>query len=91
MPGNVHELRPRAGDAEKITINLGYVDLGHIDLLVQEGSTPTALTSSAPPFATRSSGTRKPPSSQSREKASNWACAITAGTIWKPRRLLGRL
>ena len=37
MPGNVHELRPRAGDAEKITINLGYVDLGHIDLLVQEG------------------------------------------------------
>src|SRR5918997_4812272 len=37
MPGNVHELRPRTGDAEKITINLGYVDLGHIDLLVQEG------------------------------------------------------
>src|SRR5579859_7231015 len=24
------------GDNEKITINLGYVDLGHIDLLVQE-------------------------------------------------------
>ncbi len=24
-------------DTEKITINLGYVDLGHIDLLVQEG------------------------------------------------------
>jgi Arc/MetJ-type ribon-helix-helix transcriptional regulator len=24
------------GDSEKITINLGYVDLGHIDLLVQE-------------------------------------------------------
>src|SRR3712207_2002310 len=37
MPGNVQELRPRAGEAEKITINLGYVDLGHIDLLVQEG------------------------------------------------------
>jgi Arc/MetJ-type ribon-helix-helix transcriptional regulator len=32
------ELRPRAGaDTEKITINLGYVDLGHIDLLVQDG------------------------------------------------------
>jgi Arc/MetJ-type ribon-helix-helix transcriptional regulator len=29
---------PRSrGDSEKITINLGYVDLGHIDLLVQEG------------------------------------------------------
>lgn len=37
MAGNVRELRPRAGDAEKITINLGYVDLGQIDLLVQEG------------------------------------------------------
>ncbi len=29
--------RPRLPDAEKITINLGYVDLGHIDLLVAEG------------------------------------------------------
>jgi Arc/MetJ-type ribon-helix-helix transcriptional regulator len=37
MADNVHELRPRLGDSEKITINLGYVDLGHIDLLVQEG------------------------------------------------------
>ena len=27
----------RRGDSEKITINLGYVDLGHIDLLVREG------------------------------------------------------
>ena len=27
----------RASDSEKITINLGYVDLGHIDLLVDEG------------------------------------------------------
>ena len=24
-------------DSEKITINLGYVDLGHVDLLVQDG------------------------------------------------------
>jgi Arc/MetJ-type ribon-helix-helix transcriptional regulator len=37
MAGNVQELRPKAGDSEKITINLGYVDLGHIDLLVGEG------------------------------------------------------
>ena len=37
MADNVHELRPKAGDSEKITINLGYVDLGHIDLLVREG------------------------------------------------------
>ncbi len=27
----------RAADLEKITINLGYVDLGHVDLLVREG------------------------------------------------------
>ena len=27
----------RVGDSEKITINLGFVDLGHIDLLVAEG------------------------------------------------------
>lgn len=31
------ELRPRAGETEKMTINLGVVDLGQIDLLVQEG------------------------------------------------------
>ncbi len=28
---------PRASDTEKITINLGYIDLGQIDLLVAEG------------------------------------------------------
>lgn len=27
----------QVGESEKITINLGFVDLGHIDLLVQEG------------------------------------------------------
>jgi Arc/MetJ-type ribon-helix-helix transcriptional regulator len=33
----MQEKRPRALDSEKITINLGFVDLGHIDLLVKEG------------------------------------------------------
>ena len=37
MVDNVRELRPKPTDSEKITINLGYVDLGHIDLMVQEG------------------------------------------------------
>src|SRR6266436_7396777 len=37
MIGKVRELLPRGGDSEKITINLGYVDLGHIDLMVQDG------------------------------------------------------
>ena len=31
------EARPRLADSEKITINLGYVDLGQVDLLVREG------------------------------------------------------
>jgi Arc/MetJ-type ribon-helix-helix transcriptional regulator len=29
--------KPKGADAEKITINLGFVDLGQIDLLVTEG------------------------------------------------------
>src|SRR5918995_4269352 len=37
LADNVRELRPKAPDSEKITINLGYVDLGHIDLMVQDG------------------------------------------------------
>ena len=36
MSGVPTELRAKT-DSEKITINLGYVDLGHIDLLVREG------------------------------------------------------
>ncbi len=34
---SVHYLRSKAGETEKITINLGMIDLGQIDLLVQEG------------------------------------------------------
>ena len=38
MAGNTRELQPRAGsDTKKLTVNLGYVDLGHMDLLVQDG------------------------------------------------------
>ena len=37
MADNVRELRPKPTDSEKITINLGYVDLGQVDLMVQEG------------------------------------------------------
>lgn len=33
----IRVLRDKIPDTEKITINLGYVDLGRIDLLVQEG------------------------------------------------------
>ena len=34
---NIHDLRSKPSETEKITINLGYVDLGHVDLMVQEG------------------------------------------------------
>ena len=37
MAAEIHRLRDHAGETEKITINLGYVDLGQVDLLVQEG------------------------------------------------------
>src|SRR5271156_4274389 len=37
MADNVRQLRPKPNDSEKVTINLGSVDLGHIDLMVQEG------------------------------------------------------
>jgi Arc/MetJ-type ribon-helix-helix transcriptional regulator len=36
MAGNVQPLREKGAETEKITINLGFVDLGRIDLLVQE-------------------------------------------------------
>ena len=37
MADNIRELRPKIPDTEKITVNLGYVDLGQVDLMVQEG------------------------------------------------------
>ena len=37
MSDNVYKFRDKDTESEKITINLGYVDLGRIDLLVQEG------------------------------------------------------
>ena len=49
MPQNIHipsirmfshgpnKLMPKPPDSEKLTLNLGYVDLGHIDLMVRDG------------------------------------------------------
>lgn len=34
---NITPIRAKAGETEKVTINLGYVDLGQVDLMVQEG------------------------------------------------------
>jgi Arc/MetJ-type ribon-helix-helix transcriptional regulator len=37
MEMNIVECKPKLSESEKITINLGLIDLGQIDLLVQEG------------------------------------------------------
>jgi Arc/MetJ-type ribon-helix-helix transcriptional regulator len=39
LPSNSTALepKPRSGETEKMTVNVGVVDLGHVDLLVQEG------------------------------------------------------
>jgi Arc/MetJ-type ribon-helix-helix transcriptional regulator len=37
ISGSSLEPRQRAGETEKMTVNVGVVDLGHVDLLVQEG------------------------------------------------------
>ena len=37
MAASVSQLRAKPSETEKITINLGLIDLGQIDLLVQEG------------------------------------------------------
>ncbi len=37
LPESIPRPRDRFGETEKITINVGFVDLGHIDLLVREG------------------------------------------------------
>jgi Arc/MetJ-type ribon-helix-helix transcriptional regulator len=37
MTSKVYDIRDKTADSEKITVNLGFVDLGHIDLLVEDG------------------------------------------------------
>src|SRR3954453_3454235 len=83
MADNVYQFRGKAADTEKITINLGYVDLGHIDLLVQEGFYSnrtdfirTAIRNQIERHAevTRQSVARK---------SVNWVWATTAETIWR--------
>lgn len=37
MSDNVVPLRSKVPESEKLTLNLGFVDLGHIDLMVRDG------------------------------------------------------
>jgi hypothetical protein len=58
MDDKVRKLRPRIPDTEKITVNLGYVDLGHVDRMVRKGSIRTARISSGRPSAISSNAAR---------------------------------
>jgi len=83
MVAEIHRLRDKPGETEKITINVGFVDLGHIDLLVREGFYTIAPTSSGRRFATSSPVTRMPPSNRSCGTPSNSACGTTVEKIWR--------
>ena len=34
---DIHELRTKTPDSEKITVNMGFIDLGRVDLMVRDG------------------------------------------------------
>src|ERR1700684_1116375 len=34
---DIHALRTKSPDSEKITVNLGFIDLGRVDLMVRDG------------------------------------------------------
>ena len=79
---DIHKLRERPPEAEKITINVGYVDLGHIDLLVREGfysNRTDFIRTAIRNQLGRASRTRS--SRPSCATRSNWACATTAAKI----------
>jgi hypothetical protein len=88
-----NRLRGKSGETEKITINVGFVDLGHIDLLVHESfmraSTPIAPTSSGRRFATSSPLTRMPSSNRSSGIPLNSAYDAIAPKSCRQRRVAG--
>ena len=65
--------------SEKLTINIGLIDLGQIDLLVDERTTPrTARTSSAPRSAANSERDRAPWTKPWHDERSRSAPSATA-------------
>jgi hypothetical protein len=66
--------------SEKITINFGLVDLGQIDLLVDDGFTPTAPTSSVRPSGAswRAARSGRPAGAHRRADTPTKACASSA-------------
>ena len=81
MQDNVRQIREKGGESEKITINLGYVDLGRIDLLVQEGFYSNRTDFIRTAIRNQLAEQAEPSRSRSRGRPSSWACAIIAAPI----------
>ena len=90
MADNVHELRPKIPDTEKITINLGYVDLGHVDLMVRKVFTRTVPTSSERQSRQLERLRRRGQRSTAR-KVWTSVCGTTAARIFETARRAGEM
>ena len=85
---NIHELRPKTGsESEKITINLGHVDLGHIDLLVRDGFYANRTDFIRTASEIRRSGTLKLLGNPSPVVVSTSASDTSAAKSWRRRAL----
>ena len=74
----VKQSQSKAPDTEKITINLGYVDLGHIDLLVAQGFYSNRTTSSGRQSGACSTATIQRSSRPSQDSSWTLVCGTTA-------------
>jgi Arc/MetJ-type ribon-helix-helix transcriptional regulator len=88
MIGEIHRLRDKSGETEKITINIGFVDLGHIDLLVHEGLYSNRSDFIRTAIRNQLAITRMLSSNRSCDTPSNSAYDGIAAKIWKRRRKL---
>jgi metal-responsive CopG/Arc/MetJ family transcriptional regulator len=77
---NVHELRPKTPDSEKITVNLGFIDLGRVDLMVRDGfyaNRADFIRTAIRNQLARTAGRRSPPIGGA-QAAQTWAVALHA-------------
>ena len=85
MADNVHQLRLRPNDSEKVTINLGSVDLGHIDLMVRRAFTRTEQISFGPAIRNQLERHAEVVKQSTARKSWILVCGTTAATISKRR------
>ena len=63
-------------DSEKITINLGYVDLGHIDLMVQDGFYSNRTDFIRTAIVTNSNAMPRSSNNQPPERSGSWSAEL---------------